>query len=165
MWEMWEMWTGIVCVCVCAPHTPTPTPPCTQASAISRVLAYIKQPGVVSEIITGIVLGPTACGYIPGFTDAIFPESSLETFGAVAELGLIFFMFIIGLEIDLTLLRNNFKSALLISATGVITPFGVGMVLALYLVSQGYMPEGATTYHFYLFIGTIQSSVHVCVCV
>lgn len=123
------------------------------SSLVARILAYIKQPRVVSEIITGILLGPTAAGYIPGFSDAIFPKASLPIFNEVADLGLIFFMFIIGLEVDISLLKKNYRKAIFISLTGVITPFGIGCLLALILIDRGYKAASANEFHFYLFLG------------
>jgi hypothetical protein len=59
-----------------------------------------------AEIIGGVLLGPTAFGRIPGFTAAIFPESSLTVLNTFANIGLIFFLFLVGLELDLQSLRK-----------------------------------------------------------
>ena len=74
--------------------------------------------------LAGIILGPSVLGRIPNFTTKIFPQSystvsthlrSLDTFIVVADVGLIFFMFLIGLELDLTLVRQSWKHSIPIS--------------------------------------------------
>jgi Kef-type K+ transport system membrane component KefB len=55
----------------------------------------------MAEILAGILLGPTAFGYIPGFSTKIFPDSSLTVLETLANMGLIFFLFLVGLELDL----------------------------------------------------------------
>jgi predicted Kef-type K+ transport protein len=59
-----------------------------------------------AEIIGGVLLGPTAFGRIPGFTATIFPESSRTVLNTFANIGLIFFLFLVGLELDLQSLRK-----------------------------------------------------------
>lgn len=124
-----------------------------QSSIVAFLLSFIRQPRVVSEIITGIILGPTVLGRLPDFSSTIFPEDSLHTFENIADIGLIFFLFIIGLEIDLELLRENYKKSAFISLTGFTIPFCVGLLIALYLVAEGYLPDNADVVHFYLFLG------------
>jgi Kef-type K+ transport system membrane component KefB len=74
-------------------------------------------------VITGIILGPSAFGRISGFTTAIFPDSSMDTFNVIANVGLIVFMFMVGLGIDTNLMRRNASGALAISISAMITPF------------------------------------------
>lgn len=62
-------------------------------------LRYLGQPRVISEVIGGIVLGPSVMARIPGFKDAIFPSDSMPVLSNVANLGLIIFMFITALEV------------------------------------------------------------------
>ncbi len=54
------------------------------------------EPAVIAEVISGIILGPSVFGHIDGYTENLFPASSLATFGVVANIGLIFFMFLMG---------------------------------------------------------------------
>ena len=87
--------------------------------------------------MTGILLGPSALGKlqeinfqsnsfegrIHGYTEHLFPKSSLVVFSVFANIGLILFMFMVGLEIDTKLMRKNVGSALIISVSAMVTPF------------------------------------------
>eukprot|EP01116_Phalansterium_solitarium_P017923 TRINITY_DN4564_c0_g1_i3.p1 TRINITY_DN4564_c0_g1~~TRINITY_DN4564_c0_g1_i3.p1 ORF type:complete len:822 (-),score=300.31 TRINITY_DN4564_c0_g1_i3:271-2607(-) len=103
--------------------------------ALCRVLAYpfrrwLKQPPVIAEVVAGIVLGPSVLGNIPGFTQAIFPAASLPMLKLFADVGLVYFLFLIGLEADLSLFKRNSKASLLISAAGILLPFGLGAAVS-----------------------------------
>jgi Kef-type K+ transport system membrane component KefB len=78
---------------------------------ISRVLGLvvrkIKEPTVIAELVTGIILGPTVMGRIPGFTDHLFPPSSLPLLNIIAQLGLILYMFVVGMEVDIKSMKGN----------------------------------------------------------
>ncbi|KAL9021888.1 MAG: hypothetical protein Q9185_000902 [Variospora sp. 1 TL-2023] len=93
-------------------------------------LSKIKQPRVIAEIIGGIVLGPSVLGRIPGFSDAIFPTASIPTLSLAANLGLVLFLFLVGLEVDLRLLLANWRVALSVGAAGMVLPFGLGCAIA-----------------------------------
>jgi Kef-type K+ transport system membrane component KefB len=69
-------------------------------------------------------------GRIPGFTDAIFPTTSLPVLNNVANLGLILFLFIIGLEVDLRVFFSNWKMALSVAGAGMTFPFALGCAIA-----------------------------------
>lgn len=90
----------------------------------------IRQPRVISEVIGGIILGPSVMGRIPGFKDAIFPDASIPNLNNVAILGLILYLFIIGLETDVRFLVGNWRVATSVAVTGLALPFGVGCALA-----------------------------------
>ncbi|KAI9931416.1 K(+)/H(+) antiporter [Aspergillus wentii] len=93
-------------------------------------LSKIRQPRVIAEVIGGIVLGPSVMGRIPGFTDAIFPPASIPNLTLVANLGLVLFLFLVGLETDLRFLVSNWRVALSVSAAGMILPFGLGSAIS-----------------------------------
>lgn len=78
----------------------------------------IKQPAVIAEVIAGILLGPTVISRIPGFTDAIFPASSMTVLNVVAQIGLVLFMYVVGLELDFSIMRRNLRKSFLISLAG-----------------------------------------------
>ena len=65
-------------------------------------------------------------GRIPGFMDTIFPTASRPLLALVANLGLVLFLFLVGLEVDMRMLTANYKVAIAVSAAGMILPFGLG---------------------------------------
>lgn len=69
-------------------------------------------------------------GRIPGFTNAIFPTASIPNFSLVANLGLVLFLFLVGLEVDLRFLISNWRVALSVGAAGMALPFGFGCALS-----------------------------------
>ena len=93
-------------------------------------LTYLRQPRVIAEVLTGIILGPSIMGRIPGFTAAIFPTASLPAFSLAANLGLVLFLFLVGLEVDLRFLLSNWRIALSVGTAGMMLPFGLGVGIA-----------------------------------
>ncbi|KAG7192024.1 K(+)/H(+) antiporter [Scheffersomyces spartinae] len=93
-------------------------------------LGLIKQPRVIGEVITGIVLGPTVMGRIPNFTSRIFPALSIPGLTLVANIGIILFMFVIGLEVDLLFMKKNMRVALSVGLANTLVPFGLGCAIA-----------------------------------
>jgi Kef-type K+ transport system membrane component KefB len=93
----------------------------------------LGQPGVVGEIAAGLVLGPSVLGWLfPGLEAVIFPDkvdnvSLNDIFTVLSQLGLIFLLFLVGLEFDFSHLRWHGKSALAISVTGLALPFALGL--------------------------------------
>eukprot|EP00271_Cylindrocystis_brebissonii_P017094 TRINITY_DN4301_c0_g1_i1.p1 TRINITY_DN4301_c0_g1~~TRINITY_DN4301_c0_g1_i1.p1 ORF type:complete len:886 (-),score=168.42 TRINITY_DN4301_c0_g1_i1:929-3586(-) len=98
---------------------------------ISRLFAFLlkpmRQPRVIAEILGGIFLGASVMGYVGGFTDNIFPASSLIVLNTIANMGLLFFLFMVGLELDMRTLKRTGKPALFIAAAGITGPFGLGV--------------------------------------
>ena len=99
-------------------------------------LSKLRQPRVIAEVIGGILLGPTAMGRIPGFKDAIFPDASMPPLALAANLGLVLFLFLVGLEVDLRFLVSNWRIALSVGALGMALPFGLGCAIAWGLYNQ-----------------------------
>ena len=97
---------------------------------VSLVLGRMRQPRVIAEVIGGVLLGPSVMGNIPNFSDRIFPVLSLPILTLTANFGLVFFLFLVGLEVDLSLMKRNARAAAFISATGLIIPLGLGAALA-----------------------------------
>lgn len=93
-------------------------------------LSKIRQPRVIAEVIGGIILGPSVMGHIPGFQDAIFPAASIPNLTLVANLGLVLYLFMIGLETDVRFLLSNWRVATSVAFAGLALPFGVGCALA-----------------------------------
>ncbi|KAI8870817.1 hypothetical protein GQ42DRAFT_162444 [Ramicandelaber brevisporus] len=90
-------------------------------------LSYLREPLVIAEVIGGILLGPSALGRIPGFKDNLFPTQSLPLLSLVANLGLVLFLFMVGLELDPRVLKKNVRTSLTISLAGIALPFGLGV--------------------------------------
>jgi len=82
-------------------------------------------------MIARIVLGPSVIGiYFPKFSALLFPKDSLGNLQFLSQIGLIFFMFVNGMELDLKVLKNKAYDAVVISNTSVIIPFTLGLGLA-----------------------------------
>jgi len=121
------------------------------------ILRRLGQPRVMGEIIAGVCLGPSLLKAVfPEFHGFLFPESSLPRLFFVSNIGLILFMFIVGLELDLSSLRSRAKSALLISHFSIILPFVLGAGLALFLFGE-FGPRGFGFLSFALFMGVSMS--------
>ncbi|ONH69213.1 K(+)/H(+) antiporter 1 [Cyberlindnera fabianii] len=99
-------------------------------------LSLMRQPRVIAEVITGILLGPTALGHIPGFTDKCFPASSIPSLTLVANLGVILFLFLVGLEVDIPFIKKNIKTALSVCLINMSLPFGLGAAISVGLYNH-----------------------------
>ncbi|KAI5922379.1 K+ homeostasis protein Kha1 [Camillea tinctor] len=120
-------------------------------------LSYFGQPRVIAEVIGGILLGPSVLMRIPNFRNDIFPTNSMPVLNNVANLGLILFLFLIGLEVDMRLFTSNWRVALTVGLAGMALPFGLGCAIAWGLYNQ-FHNDGSTaeiSFGVYaLFIGT-----------
>jgi len=117
----------------------------------------IGQPTVIGEIAAGIVLGPSLIGmYFPGFSTFLFPENSLGNLGLLSQIGLVLFMFVIGMELDLKVLRKQAHEAVVVSHASIIIPFALGLGLA-YFIYNSFAPQGVPFVSFGLFLGISMS--------
>lgn len=121
--------------------------------SIGWAFKYIKQPAVIAEVIAGILLGPTAFGRIPNFTNHIFPKSSITYLNLVANIGLVLFLFLIGVEVDVSVMKRNGKAAALVSLAGMVLPFGLGAACAIPTYNRFVDTENVSFGHFMLFVG------------
>ena len=112
---------------------------------VARIFGWIfrkiGQPSVIGEIIAGIVLGPSLFGlYFPDMKDALFPLESLGNLQMLSQVGLILFMFVIGMELDLKALKNKANEAVVISHASIVIPFALGIGLS-YLIYPNFVPK------------------------
>ena len=134
---------------------------------LARVLAAafrrIRQPAVMGEILAGIVLGTSVLGQVDlggrPLTEVLFPADTRPYLAVLANLGLVIFMFIVGLELDLTLIRGNERRAAAVSLSSVVLPLGLGVALGLWLYDNHDVVGGARVDRtaFVLFIGASMS--------
>lgn len=129
--------------------------------AFARVLAYglakLKQPTVIAEVIGGIILGPTVMGRIPHFSEHVFPLQSLPYLNLVSSLGLTLFLFLVGLEVDLRVMRKTIKVSGAISFVGLAVPFAAGAGLAKGIYDNFVNQQVISFGHFALFVGVATS--------
>ena len=121
------------------------------------VFKKIGQPSVIGEIIAGVFLGPSVVGmYLPEYSALLFPADSLGNLGFLSQIGLILFMFVIGMELDLKVLKNKANDAVVISHASIIIPFALGIGLS-YFIYQKFAPTGVAFLSFSLFMGIAMS--------
>ena len=119
----------------------------------SGLFLLIRQPTVIGEIIAGIVLGPSILGhFFPQVAAFLFPPGSLGNISLLSQFGLILFMFVIGMELDLDEVRKKLKETILISHASTIVPFFLGMLIA-YFIYDKYASGQTPFLSFALFIG------------
>lgn len=128
---------------------------------VARVFGWIfrkiGQPTVIGEIIAGIALGPSLFGlYFPDIKEALFPVASLGNLQVLSQVGLILFMFVIGMELDLKVLKNKANEAVVISHASIVIPFALGVGLSYFIYYQ-FAPQGVEFLSFSLFMGIAMS--------
>jgi Kef-type K+ transport system membrane component KefB len=117
----------------------------------------IRQPMVIAEIVAGIALGPSLLGWLaPDVYAALFPKASMPALSLLSQLGLILFMFLVGLEFDTKLLKGRGRASVAISHTSIVVPFALGSLLALYLYPRLSAPEVRFS-SFTMFMGVAMS--------
>ncbi|KAF9321420.1 K(+)/H(+) antiporter [Podila horticola] len=120
-------------------------------------LRKLKQPRVISEVIAGILLGPSVMGRIPGFASTIFNPQSLPFLNLVSTIGLVLFLFLVGLELDPALVVKRARFALGISFAGMALPLGVGAAVS-YVLYEELGPDTTVGFgQFLLFCGVAMS--------
>lgn len=121
-----------------------------------HVMRRLHQPAVLGEMLGGILLGPTVFGWLaPDVQSQLFPASGevVQLRGGVIKLGMLFFLFVVGLEIDLKQLAEHGPSVLLIGLLGTLVPLACGVAIV-YLLPDIWGPQAQTNrLAFGLFIG------------
>jgi Kef-type K+ transport system membrane component KefB len=117
----------------------------------------LGQPQVVGEMLAGLLLGPSFLGWLlPGPSAALFPAASLGYLSAMSQVGLLLFMFLVGIELDSRALRERGHAAILTSHASITVPFAMGVLLALPLYER-FAPPGVAFIGFALFLGASMS--------
>lgn len=121
------------------------------------VFQRFHQPRVVGEMFAGILLGPSLLGWLaPHFSAYLFPAGSLGFLSALSQVGVVIFMFLVGLEIDPKELKHESHSAVLVSHVSITAPFVLASLLALYLYPR-LSDESVSFTNFALFMGAAMS--------
>ncbi|MEC4004082.1 cation:proton antiporter [Flavobacterium sp. SUN052] len=123
------------------------------------IFRKIGQPSVIGEIIAGIFLGPSVVGmYFPEYSALLFPVESLGNLQFLSQIGLILFMFVIGMELDLKVLKNKANDAVVISHASIVIPFALGIGLSYFIYQDTtFTPKGVDFLSFSLFMGIAMS--------
>ncbi len=122
------------------------------ANLLGAAAKLLGQPPVVGEIIAGVLVGPTLFGGV--IADTVFPANVRPLLSALASIGVVLFMFVIGLDLDQSLLRGRGKATTTVGVTSTLLPFGLGIALALHLINRH---PSSNVLAFVLFIGTTMS--------
>lgn len=124
------------------------------------LFAKMRQPQVVGEMVAGIMLGPSLLGWVaPGLQGALFPADSVILLNILSQIGIIFFLFLIGLELDPNLVRGRGRSTIVTALVSIATPFAIGVVLCLSLYHTRIFddPDGHKRFAAALFLGAAMS--------
>jgi Kef-type K+ transport system membrane component KefB len=117
----------------------------------------IGQPPVMGEMLAGIVLGPSLLGLLAPQTMAfLFPPASMGTLSLLSQIGVVLFMFVVGMELDLDHLREKATAAIMISHASIVVPFLLGTALSLFIYTP-LAPANTSFAAFALFIGIAMS--------
>ncbi len=122
---------------------------------VGRIAEHLGQPQVVAEMIAGVLLGPSLFGFFwPELFAKLFPVDSMKVLYPVSQLGLAAYMFVVGLEFRVDIVRNRWHSAVAVSAAGMIAPFVLGVALGWYFVHHTQLfPEKTSDMEAMIFIG------------
>lgn len=127
------------------------------ARLAGRLVARFGQPAVIGEMIAGILLGPSLLGWVaPNVEAFLFPPASLPALRLLSQVGIILFMFVVGLELDIEHLKEKADAAILVSHASILVPFFLGTALALVLY-RSLAPRGVPFAAFALFLGVAMS--------
>jgi Kef-type K+ transport system membrane component KefB len=123
---------------------------------VGMIARKIGQPQVVGEMIAGVLLGPSLFGLLaPDWQNRVFPEETQAVLYVVSQIGLVLYMFLIGAEFDVSLIRKRLKAATMVSLAGILVPFTLGGLLALGMLRNGNLfSPSVKAWEAMLFIGS-----------
>lgn len=123
------------------------------ARLVGILFARLHQPPVMGEVVGGLLLGPSVLGRLsPGTAAFLFPAEAAPFLSIIAQLGVILYMFLVGLELDLPALRGRIAITLTISLASIVVPFALGIALA-WRLHAVLAPDGVAFASFALFLG------------
>jgi Kef-type K+ transport system membrane component KefB len=124
---------------------------------IGGLFVRMGQPAVIGEMVAGILLGPSLLGWLaPGTLAFLFPASSMGPLKMLSQIGVILFMFLVGMDLDVQHLREKAHAAVVVSHASILLPLLLGVALSLFLYTS-YAPAGVTFSSFALFLGVAMS--------
>lgn len=127
------------------------------ARSVAWLFMRMGQPTVIGEIIAGILLGPSVLGlFFPTLFSTLFPANSLGNISLLSQFGLILFMFVIGMELEISEIQKYLRKTIIISHTGIVIPFVLGCGAAWFLFEE-YGTPNHSFLPFALFIGIAMS--------
>ncbi|MDS3860210.1 cation:proton antiporter [Thermosynechococcaceae cyanobacterium BACA0444] len=128
------------------------------ARLVGNLFTRINQPPVMGEIVAGIMLGPSLLGWLAPHTEAIlFPKDVMPSIYLLSQIGLIFFMFLVGLEVSPENMRGRLRVAMATSSISILVPFTLGVSLALTLLQPLRTNPEISNLAFALFLGAAMS--------
>ncbi|HVS82139.1 MAG TPA: cation:proton antiporter [Pyrinomonadaceae bacterium] len=119
----------------------------------------VGQPQVVAEMIAGVLMGPSLFGLLlPGVQAQLFPKASMSIIYAVSQVGLVLYMFLIGLEFQVDLIKQRLRSAATVSVAGILLPFTLGGLISTFLTrNHSFFIDGVAAWEAALFMGAAMS--------
>lgn len=117
---------------------------------LAKLFSYVRQPPVIGEVMAGILLGPSLLG--SELSERLLPAEAAPFLGIIAQLGIILYMFLVGLEVNAELLQRHARAAVVISHASIVVPFLFGTALAL-LLYQRFATNDVPFTSFALFLG------------
>ncbi|XP_057740867.1 cation/H(+) antiporter 15-like [Arachis stenosperma] len=119
------------------------------------ILRPFRQPRVIAEVLGGVMLGPSMLGRYETFANAVFPLRSVMVIETMANVGLLYFLFLVGVEMDVGMLRTTGKKVVSLAVAGMVLPFVIGTAFS-YLLHRDY-EQGMTQGTYILFLGVALS--------
>ena len=127
------------------------------ARSLGSAFRRFHQPAVIGEMVAGVVLGPSLLGCLsPAAASFLLPSEVASYLGVIAQIGVVLFIFLVGLELDATVVRQRPTAAVAVSIASIALPFGLGAVLAAQ-VYERLAPRGVPLHVFALFLGVSMS--------
>ena len=141
------------------------------ARIVGQIFVWLNQPRIVGEIVAGILIGPTILGGKlakgaladtppvdgTGLVNDLFPLQSFAFIALLGQIALVFYMFLVGLELDQRLLKGRGRQILIMAVSAVAVPIALGFLFAAVFDGATWKPEGVSYTTFSLFIGAALS--------